>query len=87
MKLTVKIYQDRDRWKKEGPRAERDKDLQKYAAPGMYVIKISDVTDPTFFGRSLEPIFMKVNILKVKKSSAKYLLPKSPVAPRSRLEK
>jgi len=77
---------DREKWKKEGPRAERDKDLLKYAAPGTYVIKISDVTDPKFFDNTLEPIYMKVNILKIKKSSNKYLLPKSPVSTR-KLEK
>merc|ERR1712224_79653 len=73
---------DREKWKKEGPRAERDKDLLKYAAPGTYIIKISDVTEPTFFGNILQPIFMKVNILKIKKSSHKYLIPKSPVSSR-----
>ncbi|KAL5255960.1 hypothetical protein ACHWQZ_G011243 [Mnemiopsis leidyi] len=77
---------DREKWKKEGPRAERDKDLLKYAAPGTYIIKISDVTKPTFFDNILQPIFMKVNILKIKKSSNKYLLPKSPVTNR-RVEK
>ena len=70
--------QDREKWRKEGPRAERDKDLLKYAAPGTYVIKISDVTEPKFFDNILQPIYMKVNILKIKKSSNKYLLPKSP---------
>jgi len=68
---------DKEKWKREGPRAERDKDLLKYAAPGMYVIKVEDVTEPKFFGRSLDPIYMKLNVMRVKKSSTKYLIPKS----------
>ena len=75
------LLQDKEKWKKEGPRAERDKDLLNYAAPGTYVIKVADVTEPKFFERTLEPIYMKVNVLRVKKASTKYLIPKATKSP------
>jgi len=65
----------RDKWKVSGMRAERDKDLVKFAAPGTYIIKISDETDPPFFTNVLEPIYLKLNILRIKKSSSKFLTP------------
>ena len=81
MRRVITLYppcQERDRWRVQGARAERDKDLLKFGAPGMYVVQISDVTEPRFFGRVLEPIYLKVNIQRIKKSSTKYLVPKSP---------